>query len=80
MTAMDILQRDDLAFPDRFPSSSSSFPMTRRARLILNSPAGLTALPAGIAMQSASPSASSLGPAFLSAARAAAKPASWLAR
>ena len=64
MAAMDIHQRDDLAFPRRSLSFSSCFPMTRHALPILGAPVGLTVLSARIAARSPSPSASSPYPAF----------------
>jgi hypothetical protein len=48
MAAMDIHQRDDLAFPNRSPNFRSYFPMTRRVPPILDVPVGLTVLSARI--------------------------------
>ena len=50
MTAMDIHQRDDLAFPQSLPEFQKLFPMTPRARPILDALDGLVVLSVRIAV------------------------------
>ncbi len=49
MAAMDIHQRDDLAFPQSLPEFQRLFPDDAACAAILGVPAGLTALSARIA-------------------------------
>src|SRR5208282_4166365 len=79
MAAMDIHQRDDLAFPQSLPEFQQLFPDDAACAAYLGRarwPDGFVCPHCG---QIAEPSASSPDPVFWSAVRVAAKPASWSA-